>query len=248
MGRRSRRHRLGSRRIHIGSRGAIEGVPRVFCAGTENETSISGSCEYMIRFPKPRARYARFVRRFPRRRPITTSHPKPNTIRLPPMEAGYGAIEDDSAKNGAFIPNGSNGGISFPLYEAGASERAALAARSPLLRTLHDTWAYLENKVQPGSIKGSVFTLLAAIVGAGILALPYAFMQSGLVGAVLLTVICGAFAFYSIHLLIISTGVTGHMSYQALAAYCGGPRLLLLTKIALLFNLFGTTGPVPRPG
>ncbi|KAJ0406534.1 hypothetical protein ATCC90586_003513 [Pythium insidiosum] len=34
---------------------------------------------------------------------------------------------------------------------------------------------YLMDKIQPGSVKGSMFTMTVAIVGAGVLALPYAF-------------------------------------------------------------------------
>lgn len=99
----------------------------------------------------------------------------------------------------------------------------------------------LDSQVPPGSIRGSTFTLLTAIVGAGILSLPFAFRQAGLLCGLVLVVACAVISWFSIHLLIRSTSASGEMSYQGLGDFCGGRRLRVFTQVCLLLNLFGTT-------
>lgn len=97
------------------------------------------------------------------------------------------------------------------------------------------------SQVPPGSIRGSTFTLLTAIVGAGILSLPYAFRQAGLLCGLVAVVLFAAVSWFSIHLLIESTSACGEMSYQGLGDFCGGRRLRVFTQTCLLLNLYGTT-------
>lgn len=72
---------------------------------------------------------------------------------------------------------------------------------------------YLADKIQPGSIKGSIFTLITATVGAGMLALPYAFSLLGVVLGNLMLALCVLSTFFSFTLLLDSSLACGKKSY-----------------------------------
>eukprot|EP01084_Bolivina_argentea_P232785 392246_1 len=61
---------------------------------------------------------------------------------------------------------------------------------------------YLQDKFQAGGIKGSVFTLIICIVGAGALSLPWAFRVSGLGLGIILLLLASTFTFLSLHFLV----------------------------------------------
>eukprot|EP01084_Bolivina_argentea_P025701 47787_1 len=101
---------------------------------------------------------------------------------------------------------------------------------------------YIQNKFQAGSIKGSIFTLIICIVGAGALSLPWAFRVSGLFLGTFLLLLASGFAFVSLHFLVYaSLYIQQRPSYTNLALKAGGKPLAIYTSINLMCNLFGTT-------
>ncbi|TYZ65760.1 hypothetical protein PybrP1_007590 [[Pythium] brassicae (nom. inval.)] len=101
--------------------------------------------------------------------------------------------------------------------------------------------AYLLNKIQPGSVKGSMFTMTVAIVGAGVLALPYAVEQAGLALGVLLITGGALVTNFSLRLLLACAELAQARSYMDLARGTGGPRLAGFTQFVVCLNLFGTS-------
>ena len=69
-----------------------------------------------------------------------------------------------------------------------------------------------------------MFTLSTAIVGAGILAVPYAIQQAGYVLGILLFAFGGLAAYFSLTLLVISSEFTQGTSYRDLALAASGKR------------------------
>ncbi|KAF0690286.1 Aste57867_18312 [Aphanomyces stellatus] len=92
----------------------------------------------------------------------------------------------------------------------------------------------------PGSIRGSIFNLMGATLGAGALSLPYAVAVSGLTFAVLQLIVAGVLSIYSIHLLMRATDITKLKSYEDLAMFCFGKRAEFLVEISILAFSFGT--------
>ncbi|OQR92460.1 Amino Acid/Auxin Permease (AAAP) Family [Achlya hypogyna] len=100
---------------------------------------------------------------------------------------------------------------------------------------------YITSKMQPGSVKGSMFTMTVSIVGAGVLALPYAMEQVGVLLGIGL-ILFGAFlAYYSLFLLVICSDASGAMSYMHLAIASSGPRLAMFVQCVICLNLLGTS-------
>ncbi|GAB9473773.1 Amino acid/auxin permease [Globisporangium polare] len=100
--------------------------------------------------------------------------------------------------------------------------------------------AYLMNKIQPGSVKGSMFTMTVAIVGAGVLALPYAVEQAGLVLGILMITGGALVTNFSLRLLLTCSELAQARSYMDLAYGTGGYRLAGFTQFVVCLNLFGT--------
>ncbi|RLN78847.1 hypothetical protein BBJ28_00014524 [Nothophytophthora sp. Chile5] len=110
--------------------------------------------------------------------------------------------------------------------------------------------AYLMDKIQPGSgkrsigwkggVKGSMFTMTVAIVGAGVLALPYAVQQAGLVLGILLIVLGAVATNFTLRLLLECSDLGQARSYMDLASATGGRKLAGFTQLIVCLNLFGT--------
>ncbi|KAF1334086.1 Amino acid/auxin permease, partial [Globisporangium splendens] len=101
--------------------------------------------------------------------------------------------------------------------------------------------AYLMNKIQPGSVKGSMFTMTVAIVGAGVLALPYAVEQAGLLLGILMITGGALITNFSLRLLLACSELGQARSYMDLAHGTGGARLAGFTQFIVCLNLFGTS-------
>uniref|UniRef100_K3WZD2 Amino acid transporter transmembrane domain-containing protein n=1 Tax=Globisporangium ultimum (strain ATCC 200006 / CBS 805.95 / DAOM BR144) TaxID=431595 RepID=K3WZD2_GLOUD len=99
--------------------------------------------------------------------------------------------------------------------------------------------AYLMNKIQPGS--GSMFTMTVAIVGAGVLALPYAVEQAGLLLGILMITGGALITNFSLRLLLTCSELGQARSYMDLAHGTGGARLAGFTQFIVCLNLFGTS-------
>ena len=142
------------------------------------------------------------------------------------------AVDDNESLKSS--DSGGSGGGGDPL------RRTPSIYMSPMLQTML-------NKVQPGSIKASVFTLVTAVVGAGILSLPMAMKLAGFATGAALMLVCALLAFFSIKMLVSCSDSVpeGGVSYRGLALKAApgaaGRRLAIFAQICLLLNLYGTT-------
>ncbi|ETK77074.1 hypothetical protein L915_16644 [Phytophthora nicotianae] len=100
---------------------------------------------------------------------------------------------------------------------------------------------YLMEKIQPGSVKGSMFTMTVAIVGAGVLALPYAVQQAGLVLGISLIALGAIATNFTLRLLLECSDLGQARSYMDLASVTGGRKLAGFTQLVVCMNLFGTS-------
>ncbi|KAG1708989.1 hypothetical protein DVH05_022621 [Phytophthora capsici] len=90
-----------------------------------------------------------------------------------------------------------------------------------------------------GSIRGSVFNLAGATLGAGALSLPYAVAVSGLGFAVAQLVLAAVLTVYTIRLLIRAEDITKLKSYEDLAMYCFGTKMTIFVELNILIFCFG---------
>eukprot|EP01083_Nonionella_stella_P027747 76433_1 len=103
--------------------------------------------------------------------------------------------------------------------------------------------SFFDKYFGPRSLKGAIFNLIVAVVGAGILAFPFAIRASGLLWGLLLLLICTYFAYISLNLLIIASEyVPSHItpSYLTLSLRCGGEPLAIFTQINVILSLLGS--------
>ncbi|KAF0683389.1 Aste57867_24513 [Aphanomyces stellatus] len=100
---------------------------------------------------------------------------------------------------------------------------------------------YVTSKMQPGSVKGSMFTMTVATVGAGVLALPYALEQAGLVMGIGLLILGGLLAYFSLYLLVVCSDLSKSVSYMHLATITSGTTLAGFVQLVISLNLFGTS-------
>ena len=97
-----------------------------------------------------------------------------------------------------------------------------------------------------GTFWSSVFTLANSAIGAGVLAFPYAFGETGLLLGISLTLAFGVVMSFTAHVLARSTEHAQRMapdrdirSYQDVAQVLVGPRLETMVVITLSVFLFG---------
>lgn len=83
--------------------------------------------------------------------------------------------------------------------------------------------------------------MTVAIVGAGILALPYAVQQAGLLLGLLLIIAGALVTNFSLRLLLACSELARARSYMDLAFITGGPKLAGFTQFIVCMNLFGTS-------
>lgn len=92
----------------------------------------------------------------------------------------------------------------------------------------------------PGSIKASVFTLIVSIVGAGMLSLPFALQQSGLLIGIFLFIIGAVASYFSLRIIVVSASYSGRSTYGTIAYALLGSRASVFIQIVLLLNMWGT--------
>ncbi|TDH67541.1 hypothetical protein CCR75_005341 [Bremia lactucae] len=90
-----------------------------------------------------------------------------------------------------------------------------------------------------GSIRGSVFNLAGATLGAGALSLPYAVAVSGLGFAVAQLVLAAVLTIYTIRLLIRAEQITKLKCYEDLAMFCFGRKMTIFVEVNILIFCFG---------
>ena len=115
---------------------------------------------------------------------------------------------------------------------------------SPFLRS---PATYFSQKFQAGSVKGSVFTLTVAIVGAGSLSVPFAFQETGLILTLILFSLGALLAYFTLQMLVMSSSLvskwhkTRVCSYRQLALVLYGKKFSKFVQTCLLMNLYGTS-------
>eukprot|EP00743_Colponemidia_sp_Colp-15_P003816 GILK01004116.1.p1 GENE.GILK01004116.1~~GILK01004116.1.p1 ORF type:complete len:562 (+),score=86.08 GILK01004116.1:152-1687(+) len=91
-----------------------------------------------------------------------------------------------------------------------------------------------------GSIKGSVFNLASATLGAGALSLPYAFSETGLLLGIILLFCAAVITVYSIVLLIKVRDSGGLKSYEEAAVALFGHNFGIICEVNIVIFCFGT--------
>lgn len=95
--------------------------------------------------------------------------------------------------------------------------------------------------VEDGSVAGSVFNMCSATLGAGVLALPYAFSKAGLLMALSLLMLAAAATLLSVDMLVASCAATGLDSYETLTATLFGRGAARVVEFCVLFFCVGVS-------
>lgn len=90
-----------------------------------------------------------------------------------------------------------------------------------------------------GSIRGSVFNLASATLGAGALSVPFAFKSMGIALGTLLIVFSALATTFSIRLLVIARARTGLSSYEQITERLYGPRAAAMVETSIAVFCFG---------
>lgn len=101
--------------------------------------------------------------------------------------------------------------------------------------------SFLEYLVPPGGLTASIFELLSATLGAGSMALPFCYKESGLFLATALVFVGAISAFYSIHLLAVVSEITGRRSYEELVNHVFGKQVEIVLDLAIIIFTYGST-------
>jgi amino acid permease len=90
----------------------------------------------------------------------------------------------------------------------------------------------------PGGIRQSMFTLISAAIGGGILCLPYVMSQAGIVNGSLLLLFATLLAFVSMRMLLLSASRTGALSYGQLLSITSDSKYAapFLDIVTILFG------------
>lgn len=96
-------------------------------------------------------------------------------------------------------------------------------------------------RLTPGaSLRGTVFNLVNTIMGGGVLGLPFAFEETGLLFAPWLIVFVGCISTMSIYMLVYALDVSRERSYARVAETLFGPRVSLCVDVAVVIQVLGT--------
>lgn len=99
---------------------------------------------------------------------------------------------------------------------------------------------YMQKKFQAGGLKGSIMTILASTVGAGILSLPYAINLAGLYEGIVIFILGMIVSLYTCQLLVLSAEKTGKLTYESIGNELFGPRMRVFAEINMIVNNYGT--------
>ena len=113
---------------------------------------------------------------------------------------------------------------------------------TPLLSAFRaaDPREALSSWFREGSVRGSVFNLCSATLGAGALSLPFAFSKSGWCLGLLMLIVGALATVFSIHLLIRSRLATDCVSYEDLTVDIFGRAMGFIVELNILVFCFGT--------
>ena len=89
-------------------------------------------------------------------------------------------------------------------------------------------------------MRSSVVNMASSTLGAGVLSLPYAVSQAGVLVSVFTLLILLYFATTSIHIIIQTIELTDRQSFEELALMTFGRRFGILVEVSgFLFSIFG---------
>jgi amino acid permease len=91
-----------------------------------------------------------------------------------------------------------------------------------------------------GGIRGSIYNLCSATLGAGALSIPFAFMKAGYAVAILLLITAGLTTIFSISLLVEAREYTGLQSLEEISVICFGRKFGYFVELNVLLLCFGT--------
>ena len=95
------------------------------------------------------------------------------------------------------------------------------------------------SKMEPGSLRGSIFSLCSAAIGAGVLSLPYVLVLNGWVIGICFIII-GALAADWSNCMLAQRAIEYKVpNYQKLCEKAGGPKLAQFLSICILIYIFG---------
>jgi len=92
-------------------------------------------------------------------------------------------------------------------------------------------------QLQPGSRRASTLTVITSMVGAGILALPYAMMRSGILPTVCYIIIIAIMCAWALHALIIVGQHLGAHSFYDIADVLFGRTVAIVVELLIIANL-----------
>jgi len=92
-------------------------------------------------------------------------------------------------------------------------------------------------ELQPGSRRASTLTVITSMVGAGILALPFAMMRSGILPTVCYIIIIAIMCAWALHALIIVGQHTGAHSFYDIADVLFGRTVAIVVEFLIIANL-----------
>jgi amino acid permease len=93
--------------------------------------------------------------------------------------------------------------------------------------------------IQPGSVRGSIFTLASTALGAGILSIPFVFSSAGLALGVILLLLGAALAMFSMQLLIATANKMGITNYSELVKEVLGHNQGVVLEVIIVVYSFG---------
>eukprot|EP00471_Norrisiella_sphaerica_P010991 CAMPEP_0184499510 /NCGR_PEP_ID=MMETSP0113_2-20130426/41663_1 /TAXON_ID=91329 /ORGANISM="Norrisiella sphaerica, Strain BC52" /LENGTH=533 /DNA_ID=CAMNT_0026887433 /DNA_START=243 /DNA_END=1844 /DNA_ORIENTATION=+ len=157
----------------------------------------------------------------------------------------YGSMRS----NGSFSSNSPSmlGAIGVDPKSLTLSRKNTEIVIRPITRT--PTFSRIFSKVEPGSLRGSIFTLSSSAIGAGLLSLPLVMRNTGLVLGSTLCIIGAILALLSMNMLVDTADVIlfarggrgGRMiTYSELVSQILGPRWGVFLEVTLLVYCFGT--------
>ena len=93
--------------------------------------------------------------------------------------------------------------------------------------------------IEPGSLSGSVFSLVAACMGAGTLTMPYIMSKTGIYLGPVLILLGALLSYYTGILIIKCSEMTGKKTYEEFAYMAYGYRASIMVSVFVLISLVG---------
>ena len=103
-----------------------------------------------------------------------------------------------------------------------------------ILRVVGSPGRYVKTKMRAGSQPSSVFNLVVACLGAGLLTIPYTFYANGFVLGNIFILSGGFLSIFTGYLLAIAAHKTNGTSYEEIALATMGPRMQTITSICMI--------------